>query len=308
MSNNIEITLSSDSSKVIADLNKRNSALHGELKSWKDLATSGNKMVGVYRDVGNEMDRLRKVAASYKVPTALEQHQARLKEIRVLLRMGKIDAQQFNDAMNKSHHQHRDDSGAEYWRKRARLRDIAVDEEISKADELRVAEVKASEESTALTNQKWQERARLRDIAVHEEISKADELRVAEVKASEESWALTNQKWQERARLRDIAVHEEISKADELRVAEVKASEESTALTNQKWQERARLLDIAVHEEISKADELRVAEVKASEESIGNIGGLVRKLVINRGMRRSKTNALRRNSDCRTTCAILSRN
>jgi hypothetical protein len=267
MSNNIEITLSSDSSKVIADLNKRNSALHGELKSWKDLATSGNKMVGVYRDVGNEMDRLRKVAASYKVPTALEQHQARLKEIRVLLRMGKIDAQQFNDAMNKSHHQHRDDSGAEYWRKRARLRDIAVDEEISKADELRVAEVKASEESTALTNQKWQERARLRDIAVHEEISKADELRVAEVKASEESWALTNQKWQERARLRDIAVHEEISKADELRVAEVKASEESTALTNQKWQERARLLDIAVHEEISKADELRVAEVKASEES-----------------------------------------
>ena len=115
--NNIAITWSSDQKQLIADMQRRQVLQDKEIARLQQLAgvgkASGTAITNSYRDANKELDRLGRIAeTAFKKPvSAMDAHLARMKELRVLYRMGKIDAEQFNQAANASLKQRYADTG-----------------------------------------------------------------------------------------------------------------------------------------------------------------------------------------------------
>lgn len=117
MTNDIGITWTSDQKQLIADMQKRQLLQDAEIARLTKLAGVGAKagqaLAGGYKEVNRELDRLGRLAESnFKKPiSAMDAHLARLKELRVLYRMGKIDADQMNQAAAGSKKQYYDEIG-----------------------------------------------------------------------------------------------------------------------------------------------------------------------------------------------------
>ena len=124
MTNNIGITWTSDQRQLIRDMQERASKMDEEIQRLKKLLAAGTaagaglarggKMAGdAYRQAGVEMDRLGRIAATsfQKSASPMEAHLKRMKEYRVLMRMGKIDAEQLAKANQASLKQYYDESG-----------------------------------------------------------------------------------------------------------------------------------------------------------------------------------------------------
>ncbi|HEY4263415.1 MAG TPA: hypothetical protein VGM98_24845 [Schlesneria sp.] len=117
MTNNINITWTSDQRQLMADMQKRQLMVEKDLLGLKKTADAG-KLAGTtltssYREANKEIERLGRVATtSFKQPvSAIDKHLDRMKELRVLYRMGKIDAEQFNKSASASLKQKYSDSG-----------------------------------------------------------------------------------------------------------------------------------------------------------------------------------------------------
>lgn len=117
MTNDIGITWTSDQKQLIADMQKRQLMQDAEIARLQKLAgvgaKAGNALAGGYKEVNKELDRLGRLAESnFKKPiSAMDAHLARLKEIRVLYRMGKIEADQMNQAASASKKQYYEEIG-----------------------------------------------------------------------------------------------------------------------------------------------------------------------------------------------------
>lgn len=115
--NEIAIIWTSDQQQLIRDMQKRQVLQDQEIASLKKLGAtgkeSGGAMTGAYRESVKEIERLGRTAetAFAKSVSPMDAHQQRLKEMRVLFRMGKIDAEQFNAANQASLKKYYDDSG-----------------------------------------------------------------------------------------------------------------------------------------------------------------------------------------------------
>lgn len=117
MTNTIGIVWTSDQRQVIADFNKRNSLLEAEINKLKTFGAvgkdSGSKLGSAYREATNEISRLGKLAeSSFKQTLSpMDAHLKRMQDYRALLRMGKIDQDQFRQAQQQSLKSYFDDSG-----------------------------------------------------------------------------------------------------------------------------------------------------------------------------------------------------
>lgn len=154
--NNITIEWTPDDKSLIAAMQKHIALLNKEVAGLKDLSGTGKSamgtLTGAYRDAGKELQRLGRVAeTSFKQPiSAIDAHLARMKELRALYRMGKIDAEQFQRASNASLKQrYADDGTKERLKQRRReIEDLAERERAVAAKSL--AEQKAASMSLRL--------------------------------------------------------------------------------------------------------------------------------------------------------------
>jgi hypothetical protein len=176
MSNDIVITWSSDQKQLIQDYQARALLQDKEIARLKVLAVGGKAAGGAigtsYRDATKEIERLGKAAqAAFQKPDGgMAKHLAQLKELRVMYRMGKIDAEQFAKAEAASSsgmlRQRYDESGATQ-----RLRD----KNRARAEEKKLLEQQAAEERSAaarslMDQKKAAESLRLQKLtAIHQE-------------------------------------------------------------------------------------------------------------------------------------------
>ena len=122
--NDIGITWTSDQKQLIADQQKRqlmfekdNELLKKGVALLKEMLGVGQKtttgLTAGYQDVNRELSRLSRLTqtAFQKPVSAMDSHLARLKELRVLYRMGKIDQDQFNAASGSSKKQYYEEIG-----------------------------------------------------------------------------------------------------------------------------------------------------------------------------------------------------
>lgn len=117
MSNDIGITWTSDQKQLIADVQKRQLLQDQEIARLQKLAGVGKQagaaLAGGYKEVNAQLDRLGRLAdTTFKKPiSAMDAHLSRMKELRVLYRMGKIDIEQFGQAASASLKKRYADSG-----------------------------------------------------------------------------------------------------------------------------------------------------------------------------------------------------
>lgn len=122
MTNQISVVWSSDQRQLIADMQKRQVMQDKEIARLKLIGdtgkATGTTLTSSYRESTKEIERLGRVAeTAFKRPvSAMDQHLNRMKELRALFRMGKLDAEQFDRAASASLKQKYADTGA-----RARL-------------------------------------------------------------------------------------------------------------------------------------------------------------------------------------------
>ena len=239
--NDISITWSSDQRQLIADMQKRHSLMEKEISHLKLLSgngkTAGTVMTGAYRDAGREIERLSKLADQgfQKMASPMEAHLSRLKELRALYRMGKIDIDQFNRASADSLKQRYAATG-QLDRLRGGKRDKAEAEKAHQAEEA-AAQKELQRESSRLgqIGEAFRKSAtpmeahlqRLKELRVAYRMGKIeiDQFNKAAVDSLKQRYAATGQLDRLRGGKRDKAEAEKAHQAEEAAAEESRRRE-----------------------------------------------------------------------------------
>ena len=258
--NNIAITWSSDQKQLIADMQRRQVLQDKEIARLQQLAgvgkASGTAITNSYREANKELDRLGRIAdTAFKKPvSAMDAHLARMKELRVLYRMGKIDAEQFNQAATASRKQRLTEDGfaASLKERKRLLAEIAAMQERQLAAERAAAAKSLQEQKTAALALALQKATALHETEQSERSAAAKLL--AEQKAAAQ--ALQLQKL--------TAIHE-AEQAE--RAAAAKALQEQKAAALSLALQKATAIDDEQRSQREAAAALRLQKLTAIDET-----------------------------------------
>ncbi len=258
--NNIAITWSSDQKQLIADMQRRQVLLENEIARLQQLAgmgkASGTAITNSYREANKELDRLGRIAdTAFKKPvSAMDAHLARMKELRVLYRMGKIDAEQFNQAATASRKQRLTEDGfaASLKERKRLLADIAAMQERQLAAERAAAAKSLQEQKTAALALALQKATALHETEQSERSAAAKLL--AEQKAAADS-----------LRLQKLTAIHEAEQAE--RSAAAKALQEQKAAALSLALQKATAIDDEQRAQQEANQSLRLQKLTAIDEN-----------------------------------------